>query len=258
VSSAPNSESPKFVRADCPPGKRVIGGGAIAEVPPSKTIPASFDYDARITQLRPDISGTFFEASASEAEEGLQDFWVLRVQVICADPLPGLEYVQAFSPTNSNSPHNAQAFCPEDKRVIGLGGLVSPSSEQLVLSGLRPAAGMTRVIAAGLEDSNGWSGNWHVSAIAICANPLPGLQTVSVNSFDIPNILTFHNARAQCPDGTQPISIGGRISGTKSQAYLSHLYVVPGFPSVAYGKKAVPIQDLNRWFLVNYTMCADG
>ena len=57
------------------------------------------------------------------------------------------------------------------KNLLGTGGVIFGGPGEVVLDDLRPDALLTHVTVTGLEDENGFAGEWVAGAHAICANP---------------------------------------------------------------------------------------
>ena len=72
-----DSSSPKAVAVDCPPGKRVVGGGGYASGSLSVTIRGSWPYD----------TGTGWSVSGLEFSP-TSDTWQVVVYAICVTALP--------------------------------------------------------------------------------------------------------------------------------------------------------------------------
>jgi hypothetical protein len=115
-------------------------------------------------------------AGAVDDEDGYSGSWSVTAYAICANPLPGLQVVAAFSAFNSDFFKAPTAFCPAGTQVLAAGWSVfngAVATEQLLnihadISGGGPSPGVT---GFGSEDANGYSGNWQMFAEAMCANP---------------------------------------------------------------------------------------
>jgi hypothetical protein len=138
-----------------------------------------------------------------------------------AAAVPGLQLVQATSPTDSNSPKGIGVFCPRGKVVIGTGGRLNATNvTRVVLHEVIPAT-PTSVRATGIEIGTGTSDNWSVTAYAICANngTVPGLEQRSATStYDS---TSPKSAVAGCPDGKKVIGAGGSASPATGVALRS-------------------------------------
>ena len=91
---------------------------------------------------------------------------------ICATAPPGLQLVSATSEFHSEGEVKAvSASCPAGKNLLGTGAEMPGGAGQVVLDDVLPNATLTSVLATGVEDQNGFAGDWRVTAYAICANP---------------------------------------------------------------------------------------
>jgi hypothetical protein len=160
-----NSITPKIASTEeggpCTNQRRLTGVGA--EVPIGATGQVVLD------QIVPSADLETARVRAQEDDDGFAGNWSLRPFALCADPLPGLELVSATSPSNSQNKH-ATARCDEGKRVIGTGGRIFGGAGEVSIGYMIPDAALTRAHVRGVEDEDGRSGPWSVTAFAICAN----------------------------------------------------------------------------------------
>ena len=157
-----------------------------------------------------------------EDETGTTDDWALIASAICATPPPGLERVSATSPLNSTN-KSVSVSCPAGKRVFGAGADINTFNGQVILDDLRPNAALTSVTANGLEDETGNPAPWSVTAYAVCANSIAGLERISetgpldTNGFKV----LFPN----CTGGKVLTGIGADINTFNGQVQLGALDV---------------------------------
>lgn len=115
------------------------------------------------------------------------------------------------SATNSNSVKTIDALCPTETRVIGGGASISDNnSRQVRLTQLIPNTGglqdFYRVTA--IEPPAGYAESWSVTAYAICAAPLPGLEVVSRPSEN--SVSNFKHVTRPCSTSSKRVlSVGG-------------------------------------------------
>lgn len=159
-----NSLTPKTATTanggPCTNERRLTGVGA--EVPIGATGQVVLD------QIVPSADLETATVRAQEDGDGFAGNWSLRPFALCADPLPGIELVTRTSESNSRNKH-ATAVCDPGKRVIGTGGRIFGGGGQVSFGYMIPDAGLTRAHVRGVEDENGFAGNWSVTAFAICA-----------------------------------------------------------------------------------------
>ena len=150
--------------ATCPAGKRVVGAGgsfggpgAVGEV---------------AVQITPNPALTSVTASGFEDGTGVADIWGVGAIAVCASPPPGLQLVSATSELHSEGEVEVvRANCPAGKNLLGTGAEIPGGAGQVLLDDVIPSADLSRVLVTGVEDQNGFSGDWRVTAYAICANP---------------------------------------------------------------------------------------
>jgi hypothetical protein len=123
---------------------------------------------------------------------------------------------------NSTSTKSAIATCPPDQRVLGGGAKVmSPTGGSTYGNALLQALipGPATYFAQAVEKRNGYSGDWALSAYAICARVPASLdvQIVTRTSDDnlefIPPFEYVNDVAAPCPAGKRIIGTGGVLTG---------------------------------------------
>ena len=159
-----NSLTPKIATTanggPCTNERRLTGVGA--EVPVGATGQVVID------QIVPSADLESATVRAQEDDDGFAGNWSLRPFALCAPPFPGIELETATSDLNSRNKH-ATAVCDPGKRVLGTGGRIFGGGGEVSLQYMIPDAGLTRAHVRGVEDENGRSGAWSVTAFAICA-----------------------------------------------------------------------------------------
>ena len=158
-----------------------------------------------------------------EDETGASSLWKAEAVAICATPPAGLVRVAATSPLNSSN-KSVTATCPAGKRVLGTGADINAGNGQVGIDDMRPNPGLTAVTVQALEDETGQAGPWNVTAYAICANPLAGLERVSATS----SLDSSSNraATATCSPGKTLIGTGSDINAGTGQ--VQQIEVLPG------------------------------
>jgi hypothetical protein len=242
-SSANDTEDSKTIAATCLDGWQVtgVGGditGGLGQVRLDELVPAT----------------SLVSVNGVEDETTFAGNWTLRSYAICATPLPGQEVVPATSPSNS-LPKSVTATCPAGKRVIGAGGATSGGTGvEVVLGKIEPNPGLTTVSVSAFEDETGTGSVWTLDAIAICANPPPGLELVSVerDADSDPGSVT-----ATCPAGKNLLGTGAEIDGGAGQVMLDDVR-----PSAALTSNTVTgVEDetgtTTDWLLTAHAICAN-
>lgn len=147
--------------ASCPAGKEVIGAFAY---------PRGNRRDVLVTALVP--AATSVVAIASEDEDGTEDEWTLIVEAVCALPVPGRTIVQSSSDTTSAN-KQVRAACPPGKKLL-TAGWNTQGAGQVYVNQIGQSADLTGVAVTGVEDPDGYAGDWRLTTYAVCADPLPG------------------------------------------------------------------------------------
>jgi hypothetical protein len=254
VTSVHDSSAEKVVRVTCPAGTSAIGGSAVV----------GGTTAVRVNTEVPDP--TSYTVLARERRGGTLQSWSVVVTAQCArtSSLPGLEYRRATTTFDSASRHSASAVCSPGKKLIGLGGLIDsngPGQDKLVLAAVRPSGNLTSVVASGVEDEDGYTGNWRSTAVAVCTTPVPGLHlatgTTTVDSTG------FKRAVAVCASGTNIHSGGFDIGSAVGQANLtaSFLDIDVNNDPTRHGFEAQAREDrtgyAGNWRLATYAICAN-
>jgi hypothetical protein len=188
-----DSTATKTAVAKCPTGTRVIGGGGRV----------NGAQHVVITRQEPghNATGDSFAVDAREDEVGFGGSWAVQAFAICSAPIAGLQIVSATSPSSSNAFTSLSASCPAGTFALGGGGKINGGNGQVDLSTLAEGGTVSsRTTAAGTEDLNGFSGNYSVTAFAVCAKgAFADFQVVKVQSASDSTDRKILNAT--CPTG---------------------------------------------------------
>jgi hypothetical protein len=197
VRPAPNSDPVRVVRATCPSGTQLIGGGG--------QIIGDASTKVFLTELRP-LNSQTYEAAGAEMYPGWDRNWSVAAFAICTTPLRGWELRTGNSgPGAADFKTTYTSACSDHKKAFSAGGRVNVAAGlegQVGLTMVRPDGPLTigrasaRVAPAGFWDS------WSVDSFVICAYPLPKQTNVS----QIPGLSW---ASVGCPAGTVVVGAGG-------------------------------------------------
>jgi hypothetical protein len=194
--SATDSQPSKSVRATCPVGKRVLGGGGWAFSGPVA------DADkiglTELQPVHPAVGQDYYQVTGQEITPNITTNWSLQAFAICADPVSGLHIVSDVS----NPRSEGQVFCPVGQVVLGSGGRIDNPANHVKLIMVTPFEAGDRVRVAAAEDALGAGGNWTVTSFAVCAPTPPGYRVVFQRSTSIqsePEKVAF----VSCPPGTR-------------------------------------------------------
>ena len=238
--------SDKVETAVCPRGLKVTGGGG-------ELSGAGALGQVLFRNIRPNEALTNVSVQAIEDADGAAADWSVAAHAICATPPPGLERVAAVSPGNSAN-KAVTASCPASKKLLGTGGEIAGGAGQVYLDDIRPNASLTGVNVAGMEDENGFAGSWSVTAYAVCANAVAGLERVSATSATNSN---GKNATVNCPVGKQAVGAGAEL-GPGAGRLLSSVWATAGLTAGI----AIAGEDENGtttdWWVRAYLICANA
>ncbi len=206
ASSAFDSQSVKSARADCPAGKGAISGNAVIVASPNRN-------EVRLIEMRPVHSNNppdGYFAKAQEDHAAYTGDWVLQVDAVCADRIPGLYLAAGSGLLRSDTVQSTDARCGPGEAVLGGGGLVRNPDFQADLRTLAPSLTGDRFTAQGGEDFDGYANPWSVVAYAVCA-PRPANYQIVVQPVGGRLDLDRKTQTAMCPAGTAPHGAGGSI-----------------------------------------------
>ncbi len=206
--SATDSQASKTVTARCPSGKQVVGGGGWVHA-----VDRIAEDNLALTQLRPfDSYRDGYTVTAEEIIYTSGNWWV-QAYAICADPMSGHQIVTGTTSYSSQEKQHAKAVCPSGKRAIGSGARINYASTGEVALQIARASGpgdITRAQAR--EEANGYSGNWNITAYAVCVYPPYGYEVVYGESPERDSEST-KTATAKCPDGKRVHGAGAATAG---------------------------------------------
>ena len=244
--TAVDSLPSKGATATCVGGRQLVGtGGGVF---------TAADVGAVVLRaVRPDATLTSVRVEGQEDEGGFAGNWIAVAHGVCAVPPPGLERRSATSAKDSANGKTATATCPAGKRVIGTGGQVTGGGGQVGLDDVRPNPGLTSVIVQGLEDADGTAANWSVTAFAICAKAVAGLQRVAVATPS--DSQPGKTLTAACPPGRHVLGAGADVAGGTGRALLS--FNIPDELSEQTSQAAESeAGTTSNWQLRAYAICA--
>ncbi len=140
--------------------------------------------------------------------------------------ISGIEEVREISVIDSSPAKSAEAKCPAGKDVIGGGGgLVWDEQHQsynVILTRLQPFHAWNgrrdSYIVGASETSTGEADDWWIEAVALCADPIPGLRVESEQGgFSSPS---SRQVEAQCEPGEKVLGTGAQVSVTNGEVGL--------------------------------------
>lgn len=255
-----NSSVYKSVRVFCPAGKQLIGGsfdiqGALGAVVLDDFIPSPGSL----------LVGAGEIVGPGEPSDGTTDSWQIVALAVCANPLPGYSIITRTSDLTQAPNQNIDAECPPSRRLIGGGASLSNGFGQVSIGDLLFGGGPNSshpigfVHAHASTDVDGYSGQWSVSAYAICADPLPGWRD-DVEVGDVDNHLSKTTAR-YCPLGQVVIGVGwslqpGALDGWADR-YIAGA-VISNDPDPGATTSAYSFVRGQPWNLVTQAVCVDS
>lgn len=223
-----NNLASKSFSANCPPGQRVLGGGA-------STVGG---VHAVITELQPihTTGGDSFKVSAAADEFGIPGVWSFQVFAFCA-AVPDALGVQIVSHTNApTSAANdfAATRCPAFELLIGAGGKIANGGGQVDLGILTSSNGTSPSGSSALakEDADGFAGNYTVTGYSVCARPTVFTDFQQVKQF-FNATAASQTATVACPSGLALTGLAGETEnpGTHLQKLAPTTTTAPSLAS---------------------------
>lgn len=172
-----------------------------------------------------------------------------------AAALPGAAVrSQQSRPFSSEPTRVVAAYCPAGTRVTGGGGRVDGHPDHVVVTRMRPVHtnNLDRFEVAASEDETGTSLQWTVTAIALCASPVDGMEIVSETRPGNDTVNSY--AHVTCPAGKLPIGGGGQITGGKGQVHLGYLRDQYSHSTLARGMEDTT-GFAGDWTVTAYAVC---
>ncbi len=242
VSSPTNLDDRKQVYAGCPAGMAALGGGAVI---------VGGDGIPHLTANVPTPVSNGHTAVAEE-HGSATTAWRLTAHVICAYGVTGREVVLNGETIPAGAGTGAVYLdCPAGKQVIAMGGYVSPG---FILSSVSVAANLASVTQTwgrpiDVSDSvTAWAEPW-----AVCVDPVPGLQRVSLASASNSNEVKA--PLVTCPAGTELFDVGGGVY-TGSRRHVKNESFVPATTNAAVIVKEMPYGNTGNWQAFAQAICA--
>jgi hypothetical protein len=166
----------------------------------------------------------------------------------------GLQVVSGESDVATSFNKGTTIGCPAGKQVLGAGGDLTGGASQVMMDDITPNAALTQVTVFGAEDGSGFAGNWTVTAFAICATPVPGLQRVAATS---PTNSSNKGVTASCPVGKRVLGAGGDITGGAGQVLMHEIRPNSALTSVTVHAFEDENGTTANWTLRAYAICAN-
>lgn len=248
VASGFDSLASKSITANCPAGKKVVGGGGRVNAAGGK---------AGVTELSP-VTGTIdgFKATGFETDNGFAGTWSIQAYAICANPITGLQVVSKTKAPSSSDFQLEAIGCPTGKRVIGTGARINNPAGQVALQAKgtnNPDATFGSVSA--YEDIDGFSGNWGLTAFAICLpNPIAGFSIASASSSWNSDALKIVNV--SCPAGTKVHDIMFSTGAGNGDPVLDALVPTNALPTSAQAIVREETGTTENWSVMVQAICA--
>ncbi|MEO3938570.1 hypothetical protein V3N99_17705 [Dermatophilaceae bacterium Soc4.6] len=187
-----------FASVACPPGTKVIGGGAVV---------AGSSLSESINSSAPAVDGKSWRVWVNNAGSTNGTFVVFAncaAGIVLYTVVPGAAILSAAGVQTA-----ASVTCPIGTVALGGGGIVGSSSTAANLNSSIPTSTGWRVDA-----NNATASDTTVTAYIVCGKK-PGKYLIVAGTTTLHNPSTQASSTATCPAGTVPFG-GGHFSGSHS------------------------------------------
>jgi hypothetical protein len=123
----------------------------------------------------------------------------------------------------------------------------------VVLDGIKPTANSVTVEA--VEDATGHPGQWKVQATAICANPVPGLERITVQAQNAGSNAT-QQVQAFCSTGKRVISTGADVLQGDGKVAIEDILPNSGLTNVTVKAAEIGPGTTVPWTVRATAVCA--
>lgn len=166
----------------------------------------------------------------------------------------GLVMVSATSADNSTDFKSVSATCPTGKKVIGGGAQTFGwyVGYHVLVTQAYPDGTNNRFTVGAWEDEARTPETWTVTAYAICASPLAGLEYVSTPWYD-----NIGGTWAVCSSGKKLVGMGGQIINSNGEVALTGV-----FPGASLTRSETWVSEDHTGYaptysVKSYSVCAD-
>jgi hypothetical protein len=237
-----SSSADKTIKADCPAGKVVTGGGGYLTTSPD------VEGHVALDRLEPAADGSGFTATMREVVD-TPDPWRLTALAVCVPAPAGRQVVSA---TGLNQDDLVTTPSCGTKSVIGMGGRINGGSGEVVLDDIQPSFDLKTVTVRGFPVPGGSDNSWTITAYAVCANTPPGLERVAFNT---PSSSASEQTAVQgCPAGKALYGAGAAIGNGNGSVLLTGVNIAPQDTARAWAHEIVGGYG-NNWTITAYGIC---
>ena len=254
--SPSNSNTSKQVAAVCPPGQRVLGGGA-------EVVNGGGQVVIQRLQPRHTATDDRFVAGAREDQSGYAEAWRLRSFAICADPLPGQQIIANTTPASSDPQQSLVGVCPAGQREVGFGGQINSGAGQVRLTDLYDFFGppSSLLIVGAREDPDGYAGQWSLSSYTICADESATAGFLLAGAIS-PTNSQNKSITVTCPAGTQVHTTGALLRAEGAgQSTTASLVIDKVAVDASLNRATVRVVEdeitiAGDWSVIAFALCA--
>jgi hypothetical protein len=245
------ADNVKTFSANCPAGKRVLGGGAF-------TVGG---VHAVITEMQPitTAGGDRFQVTAAEDQFGVAGTWSFQVFAFCATvpAAVGLQIVTHVNLPTTAPTDQAPTQCPPGKAVVGAGGKIDNGAGQVDL-GIFPNSSGGRAsgtAAFAKQDADGFAGAYTVTGYSVCANEFVPQDIQIARVFTSPVTTPSQKVTFGCPSGLRLTGLGGAtvLRGTHLQQLKPNQTAAPNVATIGTQSSVPPA---GAWTLDATVFCA--
>jgi hypothetical protein len=179
ASTGSDSQVYKSITVLCPVGTVPTGGGYELHGAEGSVVLDDFiPFDHNSGDFRSGVLvGAGEVVGPGEPSDGTTANWYITATAMCANRPFGYGIWPVTSPFGRGTRDTAISTCPGGQHVFGTGAALANGWGQISIASLLVVSD-TSVVATAVDDEDGYSGNWSITAYAICGTALPGMHAV--------------------------------------------------------------------------------
>jgi hypothetical protein len=241
------SSTDKTVIVSCPKETKVIDAGGLL---------ADGSGEVTLDDVFPDPNLNFVNATGLENDD-FNGGWVVFAAATCAAPLPGLEWINAQTASDSRSTKTLTVACSPGRTVLGNGYAITGGDGEVFVDEAVPNGGpgapATQVSLIGVE-GDPYAADWDLEGFVICADPLPGQQVRSATT-EPANLDASVYAYAHCDPGQVVTGSSAELHNGTGSVVLTDDSSLSG---AGFARGDLSDYYDTDWWLTTYVFCADA
>jgi hypothetical protein len=175
-----------------------------------------------------------------------------------AAAVPGLVAVDATLASSIDPVQSVTVSCPGNKKLISAGGYITGGVGAVTIDDIYPNPAENSVTVTGMETDPPFGVAWRPTAVATCADDVPGLEWVDARS---PYNSVDKSVTATCPSGKKLVGVGATAEDAGGNVLITGITPKNGGPGVAADSVTVTAHEeapfSDSWLVSAFAACAD-